>query len=226
MTMLDGVIEARSLMPNGWPGINAALAAMQGNIEACLFDIRVRQACIEILHHAGARGGDREDEARGIFDFVLQRVEYRRDPAWFEFIQDPRILLKHIEDTERAEGRGRGWAAGDCDDSAQLVAILGFQVRLDIELVLVARDHKPFQMSIPELVQAFMDAAAKDEPVPIHVYAAMKENKYAEPSRDWLEGDDRAPSGLISLDTARPGASFREHVPGMVRYVRPAVLTP
>ncbi len=222
MNLLERIAFTATPMRDGWSGIEQAVHAMQCNVECSLLDQRVRQACIEILHNARARGGDRHDEARAIFDFVLGRVEYRRDPAWLEFIQDPRALLAHIETTERLEGRGRGWAAGDCDDHAQLVQALAFQVRLPVVSVLVAEHSDFFRMSRDALLVEMVRAFREGRRAPVHVYAALRAHKYAEPSQEWLEGDDEAESGLISLDTARPGATFGEHVPGLVRYVRPA----
>lgn len=231
MTQARGtqVIFASTPMPNGWPGINAALITMQANVTRALHDQRVRKAAEAILHEAGAPGGDRLHEALAFYRFVRERVDYRRDPAWLEYIQDPRALLAHIESTERSElrrgsGPGRGWAAGDCDDHAQLVALLCFQVRLPVVQVLVAEDDRLFQLPLDALLSEFERAQRNGRPVPVHVYCAMRESKNAEPSPEWLNGDDRYPSGLVSLDTARPGAAFNEHVSGMTRYVRPAVL--
>lgn len=220
MTMLatgDLVKLALGPMADGWPGIDSAVNAMQVNVEAALRDQRVRRVTEFVLHRWGAKGGDRKAEAHAIYDFVDSRVDYRRDPAWMELIQDPRVLLARIE--------GHGWAAGDCDDHAQLAELMGLEVRLPMCSVLVAPSLEPFQWSLEKLVAETKRATEKNLPVPIHVYAAMKEHPSSpEPSRAWLDGDDDAPSYLISMDTARPGAKFGEHVKGMIRYVRPPVL--
>jgi len=147
----------------------------------------------EFIVH-GAPGGNRLREAERIFDFTGERVDYRRDPSWMEHIADPRLLLARIE--------AHGWAAEDCDGHATLEALLGFQVRLPMTFVLAG--------------------PCADEP-PVHVYAAMWERPGAAPSLEWQRGDDEAPSGLISMDTARPGARFGVHCPNVCRWVLPAV---
>jgi hypothetical protein len=219
----DGASFSMTPMSDGWSGIDQAVSAMQTNVENALRDQRVRRACEWILHNAKAKGGDRLAEAEAIFDFVLARVEYRRDPSWLELIQDPRVLLARIEETEEQEGPGQGWAAGDCDDHAQLTEVLGLEVRLPVVSVLVAHDVGTFSLSHADLLAAMQKAWEQQGEPPIHVYAAMRKPNQ-EPSQAWLDGDDDAPSGLVSLDTARPGACFGKHIGGgYVRYVRDAV---
>jgi len=215
-TGADLVNLATSQMVDGWPGIEAAVLAMQTNVEAALRDQRVRRATEFVLHAWGAKGGDRRQEAHAIYDFVRSRVEYRRDPAWLELIQDPRVLLARIEEY--------GWAAGDCDDHAQLIEVMGLEVRLPMVSVLVGESPEPFTWPTAKLLAAMQAAFDAGRPAPIHVYAAMREHPSSpDPSQAWLDGDDDAPSYLISLDTARPGARFDAHVGGVVRYIRPAL---
>jgi hypothetical protein len=183
-------------MLDGAAGIRQAVAKMQAFVELGLHDPRVRRVAEWILR--GVPGGDRCGEARRFFDFILAHVEYRRDPAWMEQIKDPRLILAQIE--------AFGWSAEDCDGHATLAALLGFQVRLPMCLVLASETK----------VDPLHDADA-------HVYAAMWEAPGAVASDAWLNGNDDAPSGLVSLDTARPGAEFGRHAPGFYRRVVPAV---
>lgn len=177
---------------DGWEGIDQSVRAMQDYIGAGLHDPRVRRVAEWILRPA--RDGDRMSEASVIYEFVRRHVQYRRDPAWMELLEDPRIMLARIERF--------GWAAEDCDGHSMLSALLGLQVRLPMALVLVGPDHRT---------------------PPVHVYAAMRESEDSRPSQAWLDGDDSAPSGLVSMDTARPGAAFDEHAAGFVRRVVSAV---
>lgn len=181
---------------DGAAGIRQAISKMQDFVTLGLHDHRVRRVAEWLLR--GVPGGNRLAEAQRFFDFILAHVEYRRDPAWMEQVKDPRLMLAQIECF--------GWSAEDCDGHATLASLLGFQVRLPMCFVLASESK----------VDPLADADA-------HVYAAMWESPNAVASDAWLNGDDDAPSGLVSLDTARPGAEFGRHAPGFYRRVVPAV---
>lgn len=111
----------------GFAGVEQALEKMRGLLRETQKDKRVRFVAEQIVRRAP--GGDRRAEAREIFDFVLRHVRYTRDPSSVELVQDPRVLLQRIERV--------GWAAGDCDDMALLIAALGHQIALPIVWVLL-----------------------------------------------------------------------------------------
>ncbi len=183
-------------MLDGAAGIRQATNKMQALVTVGLHDPRVRRCSEWILR--GVPAGDRCREAERNYDFIAAHVEYRRDPAWMELLEDPRLVLARIE--------AFGWAAEDCDGHAMLAALLGFQTRLPMCFVLASETK----------VDPLNDADA-------HVYAAMWEGPGACASNAWLDGNDDAPSGLVSLDTARPGAEFGRHAPGFFRRIIPAV---
>jgi hypothetical protein len=131
----------------GLAGVMQTLPKMERLVAAAVRDPRVRRATEWVVRDA--KGGDRIAEARAIFNFVLARVRYTRDPSDMEFVQEPQILLERIQNT--------GWAAGDCDDHALLIAAMGHSIRLTIVWVLAGPSR-----ATPEHIYAAMALPGQD----------------------------------------------------------------
>jgi hypothetical protein len=182
-------------------GIQQTCERMQELVQACHFDPRliVRRAAEQIV--ARTPGGDRLAESRAIFRWVRCHVRYTRDPAHLEYLQDPRQLLAVID--------ARWLAFGDCDDHAMLTAALALSLRIPVVWVLVAR--------LEDLDFAHVYAALLEQPASaLHERAALAHAA-------WLLGDSKAPSGLVSLDTASPQAEWGRHPRGGWRLVVPCL---
>lgn len=78
-------------------------------------DPLLRKLALNILAQTGIKSHHFKDEALAIGDFVKAKVRYVRDPENIEYLQDPKDLIKHIQE---------GTAQGDCDDMALLCATL------------------------------------------------------------------------------------------------------
>lgn len=128
------------------PGLDGTLVqtlpTMESLVRAAVVDPRVRRAAEWIVKKTSP--GDRIAEARAIFDWILERLQFRRDPIDMQLLQDPVTLLTRIQKY--------GWAAGNCAAHAMLAASLGITLRLPIVWVLAGD--------------------TVDEPQ--HVYAAMR----------------------------------------------------
>jgi hypothetical protein len=75
----------------------------------------IRKLALNILHDYQVQSMDHINEAKAIGDYVKNKVRYVRDPDGIEYLQDPKDLVKHIQ---------QGIAQGDCDDMALLTASL------------------------------------------------------------------------------------------------------
>jgi hypothetical protein len=76
----------------------------------------VREFALKIIQAAGIPSHNYKEEALAIGDFVKQRMRYVRDPRESELLQDPVMLIEKLEKY--------GYAQGDCDDMALLIATL------------------------------------------------------------------------------------------------------
>lgn len=150
----------------GLAGVMQTLPKMERLVAAAVRDPRVRRATEWVVRDAG--GGDRVAEARAIFDFVRRRVRYTRDPSDVELVHEPQLLLERIQNT--------GWAAGDCDDHALLIAGMGHSIRLPIAWVLAGPSRQE----------------------PEHIYAAMAEpGQGLEPAEGLLALDTAVPTPVF-----------------------------
>lgn len=68
-------------------------------------------------------------EILAINAWVSEHIVYLNDPLHVEFVKDPQRLCEEV--------LARGYARGDCDDIAVLIATMGMQVGRDAELVVV-----------------------------------------------------------------------------------------
>ena len=174
--------EMRAQNSGGWSAIQ------RKRLPCAYLDPRVLDVAHGICHDANAPGGDREAEARAIFNFIVRRCEYRRDPKGTDLARDPLLMLKQIQE--------RGYTAGDCNNQANLFALLGSAIRLPMWWVLCARDADSY----------------------VHIYPAMA----CSPDFD-LSGEPATDSELLALDTASPPAPvFGRHSLAPARVIVPA----
>lgn len=144
----------------GMAGVTQSLDEMRALLRENLKDKRVRYVAEQVVRRAP--GGNRVAEAREIFNFVLKRVRYTRDPSSVELLQDPRILLERIE--------RQGWAAGDCDDHALMIAALGHQLSLPIVWVLLGPEKNVYEHIYAAMEQPNGELLALDTAVPDPVF--------------------------------------------------------
>lgn len=83
-------------------------------------DLEVREAAIQAVRAAGARGHDTLAELAAVYRFVRDDVEFRNDIVGVETVQSPRYTL-HVR-------------AGDCDDRAVLLVALARSLGLPATL--------------------------------------------------------------------------------------------
>lgn len=85
---------------------------------------------------------NKKGEAEAIFDFVRDHVRYTKDPAGFEYMQTPPVVLEDIRLYQAGQGDR---PAGDCDDmtllSLSLLKSIGFSVAIK---VVSFHNHKKF----------------------------------------------------------------------------------
>lgn len=102
-------------IPEGDDGTAATLWAMKAIADdAAEHSFRVHQVAAEVMNaiQADPMGG-----ARWLYEWLIQRVKFRKDPWQIEHVRHPNQLLAEIAQNGRA--------LGDCDDVATLaVAIL------------------------------------------------------------------------------------------------------
>lgn len=109
-------------------------SGLKGNLQTINFmkkvardrmsDPMIRKLALNILHDYRVPSMSYVDEALAIGDYIKNKVRYVRDPDGIEYLQDPKDLVKHIQ---------QGIAQGDCDDMALLAATL-----------LLSIGHQPF----------------------------------------------------------------------------------
>lgn len=161
-------IKAAGELHIGREGVDGqTLPVMRRYVRAALEDNRVRRAAEMIVHAAGARGGDRRQEAAALFAWTRAHVRYARDPSHVELVHEPQILLYRID--------RYGWAAGDCDDQACLIAALGHSIALPVAWVLAGSDERDLQhiypaMALDETVADREDLLALDTASPRPVF--------------------------------------------------------
>lgn len=107
---------------------------------------------------------NKKGEAESVFAFVRDNVRYTRDPAGFEYMQTPPVMLEDIRMYQ--EGKGDR-PAGDCDDmtllSLSLLKSIGFNVAIKVVsfhnhrkfshvygLVQIGHDWVPFDCVRPD----------------------------------------------------------------------------
>ena len=100
-------------MKNGVAGIDQTVDAMarvsMGQYGAG--SMRIRSLAIQIIRAAGVDEKNQLGEVRAIHQWVMDRLRYVKDPAWYEMVTFPETLAFEQPD-------------GDCDDHAVLEAAL------------------------------------------------------------------------------------------------------
>lgn len=114
-------------LPAGDAGVELTLRRMRRAVEAAKTDPAMRAAVLEALR--GVREKDQLAEAQSLFEWVLDRTRFTRDPRGVELLQEPPYLLRQI--------RKEGVAYTDCDDAAMLFAALaetaGYPTRFRVQ---------------------------------------------------------------------------------------------
>ena len=90
---------AREVIPDGKAGTIATLSVMRAIVNRDSNDPYIRKTAEQIVK--GCRGHDFLCEIRALFEFVRDRITYRRDPLTSEYVQDTRRTLES--------------GVGDCD---------------------------------------------------------------------------------------------------------------
>jgi len=73
-------------------------------------------------------------EISAICNWVAEHIHYTNDPLHVELLKDPQRLVEEIQT--------RGYARGDCDDLACLIATMALQVGRNAQLVVVGFGRK------------------------------------------------------------------------------------
>lgn len=114
-------------LPTGDVGVELTLQRMRRHVQAARTDPGMRAAVLEALR--GVREKDQLAEAQSLFEWVLERTRFTRDPRGVELLQEPTYLLRQI--------RKEGVAYTDCDDAAMLFAALaetaGYPTRFRVQ---------------------------------------------------------------------------------------------
>lgn len=148
-------IVRREPLHDGRAGVDGqTLPELRRYVAGAMHDPRVRRAAEIICYRAGARDGNRRDEARAIFGWVRQHIRYRRDPTNTEQVHEPQLLLWRVERD--------GFAAGDCDDQAGLIASLGHSIALPVVWVLAGEEEDALEHIYPALALGESVATRED----------------------------------------------------------------
>ncbi len=114
-------------LPAGDVGVELTLQRMRRHVQAARTDPGMRAAVLEALR--GVREKDQLAEAQSLFEWVLERTRFTRDPRGVELLQEPTYLLRQI--------RKEGVAYTDCDDATMLFAALaetaGYPTRFRVQ---------------------------------------------------------------------------------------------
>jgi hypothetical protein len=177
----------------GIAGNQQTLAKMRALLKRAFLDPRVAYAVSHVLQAAHAAPGDRVSEARALFDFLVARCPYRRAPTNTDTSVDPLVLLARIEKD--------GFASGNCNQQANLMACLGHSVRLPIVWVLVGPDRDAFT----------------------HIYAALDTRPGATGTADDPLGMPTSLDDLVALDTGTPLPVWNRHAAAPVVWSTPSL---
>jgi len=121
-------------LPAGFDGVRQTVRAMSALVRMHERTPFLRQ----LLLAAHSRRADLPQTLINVLDWVVQNVEYQRDPPDVELVQSPRVTMAR--------------RAGDCDDLsvliASMLATLGYRVRFVVGRV---KGRKSYHHVWPEV---------------------------------------------------------------------------
>jgi hypothetical protein len=125
-------------LPPGVAGTQKTLDIMRGQVTECVLDPLqlTKECCAAILQSKRAKGGDKTQEARAIFDWIVENVVFRRDSYGTDSCPSPLVLLAKAEQRQLSGGKTASPYA-DCNQQSALFAALGFTVGLPLVWVLI-----------------------------------------------------------------------------------------
>jgi len=124
-------------IPSGYAGTVATVREVNRLVNDDLSRPMVRLVATRLLIAAGVRSKDQVGEARAIYNFVVKRIRYQKDPVSLETVQAPTVTLK--------------LGAGDCDDHSGLVAALALSVGLPVRFRVLGYDSDHLIHIFPEI---------------------------------------------------------------------------
>lgn len=101
---------------NGIQGNLDTVAVMQKLAQEYSRSSLVKRLATNIINAANIPSHRYLDEAKAIGTFVQKHIRYVKDPVGTESLQTPEMMIKMMADA--------GYAMGDCDDMALLIATL------------------------------------------------------------------------------------------------------
>jgi hypothetical protein len=118
--------------PHQITGFDGPTTTLQGMVRAVQgtrgeASLRVRTQTEEVIGELWPK--DYVGEVVAIADWVSQRIRYVNDPMHVELLKDPQRLVEEVQE--------RGFARGDCDDMACLIATMCLQVGRHAQFVVV-----------------------------------------------------------------------------------------
>jgi hypothetical protein len=145
------------LLP-GLAGTAETLWQGQGQVEECMLDPsqKTRRATTAVLNDSGITKGNKYQQARCIFDYLVATVNFVPNPSAMQLLVHP---LTHLESIEN-----QGYSSGACNDFAFMTAAMGHVIRVPIVLIICSVDG----------------AFTRDDYE--HIYPAMVMNEDADPT--------------------------------------------
>lgn len=148
MSYQRGIVHRREFPP-GYPTTVGTLQWMAELVRNQHLDPRIRNRALGIFARAGVASHDYDGQIGAIWDFILQRVRYVRDPLGAEHLTEPVELDHRIDE---------GTAAEDCESLATYAATLFASVGIVSEFEAQAKNaakpdtftHCSLQVQHPE----------------------------------------------------------------------------
>lgn len=113
----------------GKAGIYQTLHAMRALVKKSLHDPAIRNFALRLVEPCP--GHDFDCEIQRCFEFVRDRITYRRDPVTVERVQDARATLFEFQ-------------SGDCDDKVVALCSLLGALGLKSRFVVIGQDDRNF----------------------------------------------------------------------------------
>ncbi len=126
-----------SQIPGGLEGTDATVREIGRLVKYDLDRPQLRLQATRILIDANIQSKNHQAEAEALYDFVVRRIRYQKDPVGIETVQSPTITLSV--------------GAGDCDDHSGLVVGLAQSVGIPARLKVVGYSKDHIEHILPEL---------------------------------------------------------------------------